>query len=592
MMLSKGYEKMSANGDVDNPETSFIPANASWTVRATQILALVAYVLFADESLNDIFIAFETFPNSLGNVSFCHVLSCLLRGLQGFMAAVAVLFLVMTSSDVIEIVLSFTAVNFISALDNSAFELAKSGRYGTELKKQANLIVGEPLPDCMNHSNEDKLRRYRFALFLVSVILFIPLFIIIASQEKHNVWTTGTLRVQFQDKTNLQSYNGCYNVAAKNENKDRRSVFNSLEDATHNATFAYCKTERRWYLFEGTETDPCEAREDELAHSSKTDSFDISTSFGDSWYSYSSTPLSLYFTDLGDKQENCSLLSNGNCDEDLNEYKFQYDGGDCCAATCIHPNCGSDDITDGFGAANVSGDGFPNCIDPKMVPITLKLDNIYNYMTGIESSEPKKPRLTLHCDGKDVLSAIVGTSAANQTQTVKVKDGAECTLTVGNRTRKDEPIFYVDYSVFDGDEKMTTNILEGSSFEQESTGFQKIPSCFSEKLKNHVNIKSMYNGIDPSNKAIDWLMKDAQRSSKCEDPFFIERYALFVLLRDDDKPNNKRKSKRQCSWSRVTCKGESIIELDLYQTELSGTIATEIGLLTNLKSLDVGKHCK
>jgi hypothetical protein len=38
--------------------------------------------------------------------------------------------LVITSNDVIDIILNFTALNFISALDDVAFEFSLSGKYG------------------------------------------------------------------------------------------------------------------------------------------------------------------------------------------------------------------------------------------------------------------------------------------------------------------------------------------------------------------------------------------------------------------------------------------------------------------------------
>ena len=41
-------------------------------------------------------------------------------------------------------------------------------------------------------------------------------------------------------------------------------------------------------------TDPCLAGEAKLAQSVKTQSFDISTSYGDTWTSVSGSPLDLY----------------------------------------------------------------------------------------------------------------------------------------------------------------------------------------------------------------------------------------------------------------------------------------------------------
>ena len=47
-------------------------------------------------------------------------------------------------------------------------------------------------------------------------------------------------------------------------------------------------------MYEGNMTDPCLAGETKLAQSTKTQSFDISTSYGDTWTSVSGSPLDLY----------------------------------------------------------------------------------------------------------------------------------------------------------------------------------------------------------------------------------------------------------------------------------------------------------
>ena len=47
-------------------------------------------------------------------------------------------------------------------------------------------------------------------------------------------------------------------------------------------------------MYEGNETDPCLVGEAKLAQSVKTQSFDISTSYGDTWTSVSGSPLDLY----------------------------------------------------------------------------------------------------------------------------------------------------------------------------------------------------------------------------------------------------------------------------------------------------------
>lgn len=57
-IMSVLEKKFRSNGDVDNPGSDifaeFINSNVTSLVRATQILAIVSYNLFADSSLQDV----------------------------------------------------------------------------------------------------------------------------------------------------------------------------------------------------------------------------------------------------------------------------------------------------------------------------------------------------------------------------------------------------------------------------------------------------------------------------------------------------------------------------------------------------------
>ena len=64
-------------------------------------------------------------------------------------AASVTLLLVITAPDVVDSILNFTAVNFISGLDEIGYELALWGKYGPKLENKAKRIGAEPLPECM-----------------------------------------------------------------------------------------------------------------------------------------------------------------------------------------------------------------------------------------------------------------------------------------------------------------------------------------------------------------------------------------------------------------------------------------------------------
>ena len=239
----------------------------------------------------------------------------------------------------------------------------------------------------------------------------------------------------------------------------------SSDDKTVNQTkFGYCKkkgskNDRKWILFTGVYfngsefSDPCLATEEnELkASSSRTDSFDISSSFrDDTWYSASRTPLELIYRKPEQDVKDCTYSpGNGVCNELFNTIEFKFDLGDCCAATCIHTDCGNDGLNfeSVFGKLIDSGDGFRNCIDPdpSMKPVTI-------FLESISMSEPESnPFLKLDCDGRNVFSIPVHQSMENNMEMVIVRDEANCTLKI--EEMQDDKIFSWEINYTISDEK-------------------------------------------------------------------------------------------------------------------------------------------
>ena len=123
-------------GEKDSPSDNvffgFIPSNVSALARATQITAVLSYCIFADSSLADCATAVEQFPRfnqaTLDNEEDSRhlaVFSCMLRLVQGLLSTLCALLLIITSAEVVDVILNFTAINFISGLDETAFDLAK-----------------------------------------------------------------------------------------------------------------------------------------------------------------------------------------------------------------------------------------------------------------------------------------------------------------------------------------------------------------------------------------------------------------------------------------------------------------------------------
>jgi len=627
-------------GENDNPGSNFfarfIPAGTSTIVMLTQLVSLGAYVVFPDAGLKDVVTAVRTYPRSSkiqsGDQVWIMRLSCVLRLIQGASAMIATLLLILTSNTVVDIILNFTAVSFISNLDDYGYHLAVSGELGPELEAEANRLAVTDLPPCMQRNTVPKYIYNRIVQLLVFLLLFGMAIVVIVAQ-KGNSWKTQILRVQFQEETGLTKYSGCFKL--NDRRWSQRVAYKSSDIGDRidrNASFGYCRESRKWVFYKGTDDDfdPCDAKTEkvELALSAKTDTFDIVTSFDESWVSSSNTPLDLFFFQDEDDiaiNDHCNdFLGDGICDPYFNNLDYNFDGGDCCAATCTGSKCGRRHLLKRglrhvFNQSIDSGTSFSYCIDPKMVPITIEFNSIvssrdlehadygdlffaqnkYNEKEW-RNETPVSPYFALDCDEKDVLELFIDKTMEHNSETMMIQDGANCTLILRNSTnhnspdtRYDDPIWFVNYTVYHGDKddvkKQKIEILTQNSNETEEETFRRIPICYFRKLGI---IENFYTRSDPSSKAIDWLMGDYEvetLKSECEDDAFIERYALVNMYLAMGAKRLISRDK-QCRWKSIICDEGQVTEIKLNEANLNKDIPSEIGLLGGLMNLELSDN--
>ena len=274
---------LEGNDEVDNPGesmfASFIPSNVSRLSRFTQAMALLSYCIFADASVLDVVKAVETFPNSTnaksGDKIGCMIFSCVLRLSQGLLAIIVALLLVLQTQDVVDIILNFTAVNFVSCFDEVAFELAKAGKYGPSFKAEAVRIEGLSIPECTRRKREHI--RYRYTVLTITAVLMTSLIVVAIQQSRSDsTWRTQRFRIQFQDDSAFEDYSGCYELDFNSPTRWRRKRDNYVNFKANNqsTTFGYCKDRKQWLVYKGDHIDPCNFEEEELvAHSSITTNF-------------------------------------------------------------------------------------------------------------------------------------------------------------------------------------------------------------------------------------------------------------------------------------------------------------------------------
>ena len=159
----------------------------------------------------------------------------------------------------------------------------------------------------------------------------------------------------------------------------------------------------------------------------------------------------------------------------------------------------------------------------------------------------------------------------NQTETIMVSDGANCTMTIRNDGSDCDPIWYADYTILHEDKTSTESnsivVAQTSSAKESTSVFRRIPKCYLDKLSDYIDRSTVYTGIDydPTAKAINWLMNDESENSMCEDRFFLEKYALaviyFAAYNSPDYTLNS--TTRQCVWPSIICDEGTVKSLDM-----------------------------
>ena len=585
----------------------FIPGDVETPVKIAQYLAVAAFVFFADLTINDIIVSIDMLPllsKKTKEDKVVHLwVSSFLRFSQGLLAAVVSFLLIFTGPDVKEIVLNFTAINFISSLDDVAFELANKGHFGSKLKKAALDLQAEELPNCVKEKN--------FELFRKNIVLMLILCAMIGVggyytfNQTNGKYLTEQFRVQFNEGSGLESYSGCYNLSSHGSKRVNANRVLYKLYGKDDVSFGYCKKQYQWALFDGSKEikdNACTAvvsnRTYLKSYSSKSMSFDIEETFGSTWFSEGGSPLDLTFYQKDEKwtEDECKAsFGDGECFEEFNVMDYGFDGGDCCSSTCNGFNCGLEALEMAFGVAlTAPGDGFPFCNSPDMVDITIRINSIvigketklsYSYYeTEIVNTTP--PLMIVTCDGKNSLMVNLEKDMENKNETVRIRDGVHCKIVVRDDGLSQAAIFSdVEYEIFYLVGVKSILIVKGMNQQKPEENFQLVPQCYFRKLENHVDFDTFYRYQTTQVNATYWLMNDKTKNSDCEMSSFIERYALTVMYFQTISNNEKGwiEQSNHCTWEPVMCKGGFVDTLRFAGVQT--TIATEIGLLQKLSAI-------
>jgi hypothetical protein len=239
---------------------------------------------------------------------------------------------------------------------------------------------------------------------------------------------------------------------------------------------------------------------------------------------------------------------DGHCDPYFNTPSFEYDGGDCCGATCEGLGCfeliyNDDDNIALVGNATVTA--YPHCIDPMLVTITIYIHGEMNAIVN-----------TIQCDGKRY--SFYGQLYAEEI--VQVKDGANCELVFENIHTWNDPYIEIRYNfTSDLEYKMFGRpvLPPNDGSDTIRIPFTVISRCLLMGIKDVVDDLNVFGNVSsPEAQAIGFLeAAESDSSGSVCGPFLKQQYAAAVL-----SFAGWFKPARNCEWSIVTCNNQGIIQ--------------------------------
>lgn len=99
------------------------------------------------------------------------------------------------------------------------------------------------------------------------------------------------------------------------------------------------------------------------------------------------------------------------------------------------------------------------------------------------------------------------------------------------------------------------------------------------------------NGNSPQARAIQWLDSNPQVDLKMSEEQVLQLYALVVqqFSTTPSQWNLDSSKSSMCEWNQVLCNSQGkIVQLDLKNLQLQGSLCTELGLLTSLTAMNLG----
>jgi len=333
-----------------------IPPNVEAPVRVTQFIALLVAVLTQDDLRNSLNLmrdgydqdCFSLFP---GAKRTKWTVSVTLRAIQGTLGLFVTFLLVMQSETVLDLLLNFSAMEFVSLLDEAAFALIKQGFAGLRLKEVATIVSKTRY--YIGGKKSTPYLKLKVALFLLGAMIGGWTAVVI--QQERGFYLCKKVFFQIDDTIvpGLGALSGIYLINFDTKFGGRVTYESQMQWSGGSgegiARLGYCERDSTWTL--SINQDPCVW----LATSSETASYDVTTTTSDTWYVEQDgrkMPAQAKYIECYDcdMEENfCGLPTHGICFSDANECQCASDRyGLRCEFPVPCPSLEIDSRSDGF----------------------------------------------------------------------------------------------------------------------------------------------------------------------------------------------------------------------------------------------------
>jgi hypothetical protein len=315
-----------------------IPPNVGSAVRAGQFLAILIAVVSQDCVIDSAHVwsqGFDKCASALGNTG-CEAttwrspwlwrwhLSALLRFFIGCLGLAATFMLIFRAETARDVLLNFTAVEFVALLDNIVFNLALAGFVG------GAQVDAKKVSEAKSTINDERRGWVRPLSWLSILLVMLVFWSWIFAWQANGHYMCQKVFVQFDDELvpDLAYFSGLYTIKKASKAGSKVEYIEVGPTATNEggdrsyepAKFAYCDTRNAWVFAHGTSrqsvVDTCN---DWRAISPRTSSFDITSASSSPWFAKKGSLevpleriyLSCYDCNMGDMS--CGGPQQGQC---------------------------------------------------------------------------------------------------------------------------------------------------------------------------------------------------------------------------------------------------------------------------------------